>query len=76
MAKFGDLGPFGITVEPEWAGAGMGFLEHVVAMEEISRISTSLGLSCGAHSNLCVNQIRRNATEAQKAARSDKVDHG
>jgi isovaleryl-CoA dehydrogenase len=64
--RFGDLGLLGITVEPEYGGAGMGYLEHVVAMEEISRASASVGLSYGAHSNLCVNQIRRNGTEAQK----------
>ncbi len=60
--KFGDLGVLGITVEEEYGGAGMGYLEHVVAMEEISRASASVGLSYGAHSNLCVNQIRRNGT--------------
>ncbi len=64
--KFGDLGVLGVTVEEEFGGAGMGYLEHVVAMEEISRASASVGLSYGAHSNLCVNQIRRNGTEAQK----------
>jgi isovaleryl-CoA dehydrogenase len=64
--KFGDLGVLGVTVEDEYGGAGMGYLEHVVAMEEISRASASVGLSYGAHSNLCVNQIRRNGTEAQK----------
>jgi isovaleryl-CoA dehydrogenase len=64
--KFGDLGVLGITVEEEYGGAGMGYLEHVVAMEEISRASASVGLSYGAHSNLCVNQIRRNGSEAQK----------
>ena len=64
--KFGDLGVLGITVEPEWGGAGMGYLEHVVAMEEISRASASVGLSYGAHSNLCVNQIRRNGTDDQR----------
>ena len=64
--KFGDLGVLGITVEEEYGGAGMGYLEHVVAMEEISRGSASVGLSYGAHSQLCVNQIRRNGTEAQK----------
>ncbi len=64
--KFGDLGVLGITVEPEYGGAGMGYLEHVVAMEEISRASASVGLSYGAHSNLCVNQIRRNGSEDQK----------
>ena len=64
--RMGDLGLLGITVEDEYGGAGMGYLEHVVAMEEISRASASVGLSYGAHSNLCVNQIRRNGTEAQK----------
>ena len=64
--KLGDLGVLGITVEEEYGGAGMGYLEHVVAMEEISRGSASVGLSYGAHSNLCVNQIRRNGTEEQK----------
>jgi isovaleryl-CoA dehydrogenase len=64
--KFGDLGVLGITVEEEYGGAGMGYLEHVVAMEEISRASASVGLSYGAHSNLCVNQIRRNGSEVQK----------
>ena len=64
--KFGELGVLGITVEEEWGGAGMGYLEHVVAMEEISRASASVGLSYGAHSNLCVNQIRRNGTDVQK----------
>jgi isovaleryl-CoA dehydrogenase len=60
------LGVLGITVEEEFGGAGMGYLEHVVAMEEISRASASVGLSYGAHSNLCVNQIRRNGTAEQK----------
>src|SRR5437879_5684217 len=64
--KFGELGVLGITVEEEYGGAGMGYLEHVVAMEEISRGSASVGLSYGAHSNLCVNQIRRNGSEVQK----------
>ena len=64
--KLGDLGVLGITVEEEYGGAGMGYLEHVVAMEEISRASASIGLSYGAHSNLCVNQIRRNGSEEQK----------
>ena len=64
--KMGDLGVLGITVEDEYGGAGMGYLEHCVAMEEISRASASVGLSYGAHSNLCVNQIRKNGTEAQK----------
>ena len=56
----------GITVDPEYGGAGMGYLEHCVAMEEISRASASVGLSYGAHSNLCVNQIYRNGNEEQK----------
>ncbi|MCZ7599053.1 MAG: isovaleryl-CoA dehydrogenase [Gammaproteobacteria bacterium] len=64
--KFGDLGVLGITVEEEYGGAGMGYLAHVVAMEEISRASASVGLSYGAHSNLCVNQVRRNGSEEQK----------
>ncbi len=65
-AKMGALGLLGITVEEEWGGAGMGYLAHAVAMEEISRASASVGLSYGAHSNLCVNQIRRNGSEDQK----------
>ena len=64
--KLGALGALGITVEEEYGGAGLGYLEHCVAMEEISRASASVGLSYGAHSNLCVNQIRRNGSEAQK----------
>jgi len=64
--KFGALGLLGITVEEEYGGTGMGYLEHVVAMEEISRASASVGLSYGAHSNLCVNQIRRNGTAEQR----------
>ncbi len=64
--KMGDIGLLGITVEEEFGGAGMGYLEHVIAMEEISRASASVGLSYGAHSNLAVNQIRRNGTDAQK----------
>ena len=64
--KFGDLGLLGITVEEEYGGSGMGYLAHAVAMEEISRASASVGLSYGAHSNLCVNQIRKNGNEAQK----------
>ncbi len=64
--KLGSLGVLGVTVAPEHGGAGMGYLEHVVAMEEISRASASVGLSYGAHSNLCVNQIFRNGTEEQK----------
>ena len=64
--KIGALGLHGITVEEEWGGSGLGYLEHVVAMEEISRASASVGLSYGAHSNLCVNQLRRWGTDAQK----------
>jgi isovaleryl-CoA dehydrogenase len=64
--KLGAMGLLGVTADPEYGGAGMGYLEHVVAMEEISRGSASVGLSYGAHSNLCVNQISRNGTEAQK----------
>ncbi|HSV20400.1 MAG TPA: isovaleryl-CoA dehydrogenase [Casimicrobiaceae bacterium] len=64
--KLGDLGVLGITVEDAYGGAGLGYLAHIVAMEEISRASASVGLSYGAHSNLCVNQIRRNGSEAQK----------
>src|SRR5919205_980121 len=64
--KLGELGLHGITVEEEYGGAGLGYLEHCVAMEEVSRGSASVGLSYGAHSNLCVNQIRRNGNEAQK----------
>jgi isovaleryl-CoA dehydrogenase len=64
--RMGALGLHGITVEEEYGGSGLGYLEHVVAMEEVSRASASVGLSYGAHSNLCVNQIRRNGTEAQK----------
>ena len=64
--KMGDLGLLGMTVEEEYGGADMGYLAHIIAMEEISRASGSVGLSYGAHSNLCVNQIRRNGSEAQK----------
>ena len=64
--KLGDVGLLGITVEEEYGGAAMGYLEHVIAMEEVSRASASVGLSYGAHSNLCVNQVRRNGTESQK----------
>ena len=64
----GRLGLLGITVEEEWGGAGLGYLAHVIAMEEISRASAAVGLSYGAHSNLCVNQIRRHGTQRQKQA--------
>jgi len=66
--KLGDMGLLGITVDETYGGSAMGYLAHIVAMEEISRASASVGLSYGAHSNLCVNQIRRNGTEAQKRA--------
>ena len=64
--ELGALGLLGLTVEEEYGGSGMGYLEHCIAMEEVSRGSASIGLSYGAHSNLCVNQIRRNGTEEQK----------
>ena len=64
--EIGALGLHGITVEEEFGGAGMGYLAHVVAVEELSRASASVGLSYGAHSNLCVNQIRRNGSDAQR----------
>ena len=64
--KLGALGLLGVTVEEEFGGTMMGYLAHIVAMEEISRASASVGLSYGAHSNLCVNQIRRNGSPAQK----------
>ena len=63
--KMGALGLLGITVEDTWGGTLMGYTAHIVAMEEISRASASVGLSYGAHSNLCVNQIRRNGSQAQ-----------
>lgn len=74
--KLGDLGLLGITVEEEYGGSGMGYLEHVVAMEEISRASASIGLSYGAHSNLCVNQIRRNGNQEQKQKYLPKLCSG
>ena len=74
--KFGDLGVLGITVGEEYGGANMGYLAHMVAMEEISRASASIGLSYGAHSNLCVNQINRNGNEAQKAKYLPKLISG
>jgi len=72
----GALGLHGITVEEEFGGSGLGYLEHVVAMEEISRGSASVGLSYGAHSNLCVNQIRRNGVPAQKRRYLPKLISG
>lgn len=74
--KMGDLGLLGITVEEEQGGSGLGYLEHVVAMEEISRASASVGLSYGAHSNLCVNQLRRWGDDAQKAKYLPKLISG
>jgi isovaleryl-CoA dehydrogenase len=74
--KMGTLGVLGITVGEEYGGAGMGYLAHMIAMEEISRASASIGLSYGAHSNLCVNQIRRNGTEAQRQKYLHKLISG
>ena len=74
--ELGKLGLLGVTVEEEYGGSGLGYLEHVVAMEEISRGSASVGLSYGAHSNLCVNQIRRNGTEEQKRRYLPKLISG
>ncbi|KCZ52099.1 MULTISPECIES: isovaleryl-CoA dehydrogenase [Hyphomonas] len=76
LPKMGELGLLGITVEEEWGGTGLGYLEHVVAMEEISRASASVGLSYGAHSNLCVNQIRRWGSDDQKARYLPKLMSG
>src|SRR5579872_3746627 len=64
--QLGALGLLGITVEEEWGGTGLGYVAHCVAVEEISRASAAIGLSYGAHSNLCVNQIRRNGSAEQK----------
>ena len=72
----GTLGVHGLTVEEEWGGAGLGYLEHCVAMEEISRASGSVGLSYGAHSNLCINQIRLNGNAAQKRRYLPKLISG
>ncbi len=74
--RLGELGLLGITVPAEWGGAGLGYLAHVVAVEEVSRASGSVGLSYGAHSNLCVNQVRRWANEAQKARYLPKLVSG
>ena len=74
--KMGELGVLGITVEEDYGGAAMGYLAHMIAMEEISRASASVGLSYGAHSNLCVNQIRRNGSEAQKRKYLPKLISG
>jgi isovaleryl-CoA dehydrogenase len=74
--RLGALGLHGITVEEEYGGAGLGYTEHVIAMEEISRASASVGLSYGAHANLCVNQIRRNGTHEQKQRYLPKLISG
>ncbi|MBL8573037.1 MAG: isovaleryl-CoA dehydrogenase [Hyphomicrobiaceae bacterium] len=74
--KMGELGLHGITVEEEWGGAGLGYLHHCIAVEEISRASGSIGLSYGAHSNLCVNQLRRWGSKAQKQRYLEKLVTG
>jgi isovaleryl-CoA dehydrogenase len=74
--ELGQMGLLGITVEEEYGGAGLGYLEHCVALEEVSRASGSVGLSYGAHSNLCVNQIRRTGTQAQKQRYLPKLISG
>ncbi len=74
--KMGALGVLGITVAEQYGGANMGYLAHMIAMEEISRASASVGLSYGAHSNLCVNQIKRNGSEAQRAKYLPKLISG
>jgi isovaleryl-CoA dehydrogenase len=74
--KFGELGVLGMTADEEYGGANLGYLAHMVVMEEISRASASIGLSYGAHSNLCVNQINRNGTAAQKARYLPKLISG
>ena len=74
--RLGDLGLLGITVEEEEGGSGLGYLEHCVAMEEVSRASASVGLSYGAHSNLCVNQLRLNGSDAQRARYLPKLISG
>src|SRR5437868_13365751 len=74
--QMGELGLHGITVEEEWGGLGLGYLEHVVAQEEVARASASVGLSYGAHSNLCINQIRRWANPEQKKQSLPKLISG
>src|SRR3954467_9540808 len=74
--KMGQLGVLGVTVPEEFGGANMGYLAHMIAMEEISRASASVGLSYGAHSNLCVNQIRRNGSEEQRRKYLPKLISG
>ncbi|MEP0236305.1 isovaleryl-CoA dehydrogenase [Roseibium sp.] len=74
--EMGEMGLHGITVEEEWGGSGLGYLEHCIAMEEVSRASASIGLSYGAHSNLCVNQLRRWGTDDQKTRYLSKLISG
>src|ERR1039457_2899998 len=74
--KFGSLGLLGITIGEEYGGTNLGYLAHIVAMEEISRASASVGLSYGAHSNLCVNQLRRNGSDAQQRQYLPKLVSG
>src|SRR4028119_986038 len=74
--QMGELGLHGITVEEEWGGLGLGYLEHVVAQEEVARASASVGLSYGAHSNLCVNQVRRWGNDEQKKKYLPKLISG
>ena len=74
--KFGDMGLLGLTVSEEYGGTGLGYLAHIIAMQEISRASASIGLSYGAHSNLCVNQINRNGSEEQKQRYLPKLISG
>ncbi|MEM1037349.1 MAG: isovaleryl-CoA dehydrogenase [Pseudomonadota bacterium] len=76
LPKMGELGLLGITVEEDWGGTGLGYLEHCIAMEEISRASASVGLSYGAHSNLCVNQLRRWGNDDQKTRYLEKLVTG
>ena len=72
----GDMGLLGMTVSEEYGGSNMGYLAHILVMEEISRASASIGLSYGAHSNLCINQIHRHGTEAQKQRYLPKLVSG
>src|SRR5512135_347731 len=74
--KMGELGLHGITVEEEYGGSGLGYLEHCIAVEEVSRASASVGLSYGAHSNLCVNQLRRNGSDEQRRKYLPKLISG
>src|SRR5437764_10210544 len=74
--QMGEVGLHGITVEEEWGGLGLGYLEHVVAQEEVARASASVGLSYGAHTNLCINQIRRWANPRQKRQYLPKLIRG